>query len=393
MNDCETMTRESDAPLSGLLVLDLSQFLSGPYASLRLQDLGARVIKIEKPGSGDLCRQLYLSDTRVAGESTIFHAINRAKESLALDLKDEADRAKLKRLVARADVFMQNFRPGVISRLGLDYEAVRAVNPAIVYSSITGYGETGPWSARPGQDLLAQALSGVMWLNGSAGDGPVPFGLAVADMLAGANAAHGILAALVRRGIKGRGAHVETSLLEAMVDFQFEVLATHMNDGGRPPQRAYYRSAHAGLAAPYGVYPTKDGFIAIAMAPIGQLIDLLEIPALEPYRDQPETWFKARDAIKTVLGAVLVRETTDHWCGVLEPDDVWCAKVLGWDEFLDTTAFRSLDIVQALNTAQGSLIRTTRSPIRIDGKRPTSARAAPTVGQHTKALCEEFDLT
>ena len=393
MDDRETMTRESDAPLSGLLVLDLCQFLSGPYASLRLQDLGARVIKIERPGVGDLCRQIYLSDTEISGESTIFHAINRSKESLALDLKDAADLARLKRLIARADVFMQNFRPGVISRLGLDYEAVRALNPAIVYSSITGYGDTGPWSGRPGQDLLAQALSGVMWLNGSAGDGPVPFGLAVADMLAGANAAHGILAALVRRGIKGRGAHVETSLLEAMVDFQFEVLATHMNDGGRPPQRADYRSAHAGLAAPYGVYPTKDGFIAIAMAPIGQLIDLLEIPALEPYRDLPETWFKARDAIKTVLGAVLVRETTDHWCGVLEPHDVWCAKVLGWDEFLDTTAFRSLDIVQALNTAQGSLIRTTRSPIRIDGRRPTSARAAPTVGQHTKALCEEFDLT
>ena len=391
-DDSATMTRESDAPLSGLLVLDLCQFLSGPYASLRLQDLGARVIKIERPGVGDLCRQIYLSDTQISGESTIFHAINRSKESLALDLKDAADLARLKRLIARADVFMQNFRPGVIRRLGLDYDAVRAINPSIVYSSITGYGETGPWSGRPGQDLLAQALSGVMWLNGSAGDGPVPFGLAVADMLAGANAAHGILAALVRRGLKGRGAHVETSLLEAMVDFQFEVLATHMNDGGRPPQRAAYRSAHPGLAAPYGVYPTRDGYIAIAMAPIGRLIDLLHVPALEPYRDTPDTWFKARDAIKIILGEVLVRETTDHWCAILEPEDVWCAKVLGWDALVNSPAFQCLDMVQALQTSRGASIQTTRSPIRIDGSRAASTHAGPSVGQHTQALCDEFDL-
>lgn len=166
-------------PLEGTLVVDLCQFLSGPYASLRLQDLGARVIKIERPDGGDLSRRLYLSDTEIGGDSTIFHAINRGKESLALDLKSPADIAALKTLIGRADIMLQNFRPGVIGRLGLDYEAVKALNPGIVYASITGYGEDGPWVQRPGQDLLAQARSGVMWLNGDDHQGPVPFGLAI----------------------------------------------------------------------------------------------------------------------------------------------------------------------------------------------------------------------
>ena len=173
-------------PLSGLLVVDMSQFLSGPYASLRLMDLGARVIKIERPDGGDLSRRLYLSDTEIGGDSTIFHAINRNKESLAIDLKNPEDVATLKRLLERADVLVQNFRPGVIERLGLDYEVVKAINPRLVYASITGYGDEGPWVKRPGQDLLAQARSGLMWLNGDETQGPVPFGLAVADMLAGA---------------------------------------------------------------------------------------------------------------------------------------------------------------------------------------------------------------
>src|SRR6185436_6698917 len=196
---------ESELPLAGLVVIDLSQFLSGPYASLRLLDLGARVIKIERPDGGDLSRRLYLSDTEIGGDSTIFHAINRGKESFAVDLKAPADITALKGLIAKADVLIQNFRPGVIERLGLDYARVSEINPRLVYASISGYGEDGPWISRPGQDLLAQARSGVMWLNGDEDQGPVPFGLAIADMLAGAAACQGILAALVRRGVTGKG--------------------------------------------------------------------------------------------------------------------------------------------------------------------------------------------
>ncbi len=201
--------------------------------------------------------------------------------------RTQADLAALRTLLAKADVLIQNFRPGVIERLGLDYEAVKAINPRLVYASISGYGEEGPWVARPGQDLLAQSRSGVMWLNGDEDQGPVPFGLAIGDMLAGAAAAQGILAALVRRGITGKGSHIETSLLEALVDFQFEVLTTHLNDGRRLPKRSNFRSAHAYLSAPYGVYPASDGYLAIAMTPIAKLADLLELEELAPYRDEP----------------------------------------------------------------------------------------------------------
>lgn len=383
---------DDEYPLAGLLVLDMCQFLSGPYASLRLQDLGARVIKIERPDGGDLSRRLYLSDTEIGGDSTIFHAINRSKESLALDLKDPADLAALKKLIGSADVVLQNFRPGVIERIGLDYKAVQAINPRIVYASITGYGETGPWVARPGQDLLAQARSGVMWLNGDEEQGPVPFGLAIADMLAGAAVAQGVLAALVRRGITGRGSLVETSLLEALVDFQFEVMSTYLNDGRRRPRRGDFRSAHAYLSAPYGVYPTANGFLAIAMMPVGRLEDLLEIPALAPFRDQPKAWFSERDTIKRIIAARLAEKTTEHWLSVLEPADVWCAKVLDWEELLQSEGFRVLDMLQTVTREDDVAIHTTRSPLRINGKRAATSRAAPLVGEQSARIRKEFGL-
>jgi len=382
----------SGFPLSGLVVVDLSQFLSGPYCSLRLLDLGARVIKIERPDGGDLSRRLYLSDTEIGGDSTIFHAINRAKESFAVDLKNEDDLAALRGLLAKADVLIQNFRPGVIERLGLDYQSVRKLNPRLVYASISGYGEEGPWVKRPGQDLLAQARSGVMWLNGDEDQGPVPFGLAVADMLAGAACAQGILAALVRRGVTGEGGHVETSLMEALIDLQFEVLTTHLNDGRRLPRRSSFRSAHAYLAAPYGVYPAKDGYLAIAMTPIPKLADLLEMEDLAPYRDRPSSWFTARDEIKAIIAQRIAQKSIDDWLAILEPADIWCARVLNWEEVLESDGFRALDLLQTVTREDGVSITTTRSPLRVDGVRAEVTRAAPRVGEHSEAIRVEFGL-
>lgn len=377
--------------LDGITVIDMCQFLSGPYASLRLQDLGARVIKIERPDGGDLSRRLYLSDTEIGGDSTIFHAINRSKESLALDLKKQEDVAALKKLISQADVVLQNFRPGVIERLGLDYEAIKAINPGIVYASITGYGSEGPWVDRPGQDLLAQARSGVMWLNGDEDQGPVPFGLAIADMLAGAAIAQGVLAALVRKGISGTGAHIETSLLEVLVDFQFEVLTTHLNDGKRPPKRSNFRSAHAYLSAPYGVYPTKDGYMAIAMTPLPRLEALLEIPALGAFAD-PKSWFSQRDQIKKIIADRIATETTDHWLSILEPADIWCAKVLSWPELMANEGFKALDMLQTVTREDGVSIETTRSPLRVNGQRARTHRAAPLIGEQSEAIRKEFGL-
>jgi CoA:oxalate CoA-transferase len=386
------MTTHTDLPLEGLLVVDMSQFLSGPYCSLRMLDLGARVIKIERPDGGDLSRRLYLSDTEIGGDSTIFHAINRGKESLAIDMKNPDDLEVLRRLLAKADVLIQNFRPGVIERLGFDYESVKKINPSIVYASISGYGEQGPWVKRPGQDLLAQSRSGLMWLNGDEGQGPVPFGLAVGDMLAGAALCQGVLAALVKKGITGRGSHVETSLLEALVDFQFEVLTTYLNDGRRLPKRSNFRSAHAYLSAPYGVYPAKDGYLAIAMTPIGKLQDLLGIPELMAYSDNPSSWFTDRDAIKTIISARIETGTIDQWLAVLEPADIWCAKVLDWEELMAHDGFKVLDMLQRVTREDDVSILTTCSPLRVDGVRPHHDRAAPRVGEHSARIRSEFSI-
>jgi CoA:oxalate CoA-transferase len=380
----------SDGPLEGLLVLDMSQFLSGPSAALRLGDLGARVIKIERPDGGDLCRRLYLTEVEIGGDSTLFHAINRGKLGFAADFKKEDDVAAVKGLIARADVVIQNFRPGVIGRLGLDYESARAINPGIVYASITGYGEEGPWAMLPGQDLLAQARSGLMWLNGDRDQGPVPFGLAIADLLAGAAIVQGVLAALVRRGRTGTGAHVETSLIEALIDFQFEVLTTYLNDGGRTPVRSEFRNAHAYLAAPYGVYRTRDGWLAIAMTPLDKLALALDMPAIAAL--PPEAGFERRDEIKRAIADHVAGQPTAYWLERMQPADIWCAEVLDWAALLESEAFRRLDMLQTVLRPEGRPIRTTRLPIRFDGQRERCRSPAPRIGEHTEALRAEFGV-
>jgi len=372
---------QSDRPLNGLVVLDFSQFLSGPLASLKLADLGARVIKVERPGTGDLCRHLYLSDTDIDGDNSLFHAINRNKESLAADLRDADDRAMLRALIARADVMIQNFRPGVIERLGFGPASVAAINPRIVYGSISGYGEEGPWRDLPGQDLLAQARSGLLWLTGSQGDPPVPMGLAVADMLAGNALAQGILAALVGRGLTGRGAHVATSLFEAMIDFQFEVLTTHLNDGNRPPVRSAVNGAHAYLGAPYGVYRTADGHLAIAMTPsLGDLGRLMAIGELARFRDDPTASMRERGRIKAIIAEAVRERTTQAWLDILQPADIWCSEVLDWPEMLASEAFRSLDLRQTIRRNGTVALHALRGPLRMNGQTLKSDRAAPLLG-------------
>lgn len=378
----------SDGLLDGILVLDMAQFLSGPFAALRLGDLGARVIKIERPDGGDLCRRLYLTDTEIGGDSTLFHAINRGKESFAADFKNPDDLASIRKLVAKADVIIQNFRPGVIERLGLDYETVRVINPGIVYASITGYGGDGPWRDLPGQDLLAQARSGLMWLNGDADQGPVPFGLAVADLLAGNAIVQGLLAGLVRRGRTGKGAHVETSLLEALLDFQFEVLTTHLNDGGRIPARSEFRNAHAYLSAPYGVYECADGWLALAMTPLDRLGKLIDLPSIEGLAAKDA--FTGRDPIKRMIADHLKAKPLAHWLAILQAADVWCAEVLDWPAMMESEAFKRLDMLQTVSRDDGTQVRTTACPITINGVRPHRNRAAPMIGEHTNAILAEF---
>ena len=376
-------------PLEGLLVLDFSIFLSGPSAALRLADLGARVIKVERPDGGDLCRQLYISELQLDGESTLFHSINRNKESFAANLKDPLDLGRVKDLIKQADVIIQNFRPGVMTRLGLDYESARALNPRIVYGEITGYGNEGPWVYKPGQDLLLQSISGLVWLNGDADRPPTPFGLAVVDLFAGAHLVQGILACLIRRSVTGEGGLVQVSLLESILDFQFEVLTTHLNDGGKLPQRSAINNAHAYLAAPYGIYQTADGFLALAMGSIPILGDLLDCPALLAYTDST-TWFTKRDEIKAILVEHLKTESTAQWLAILEPQDIWCADVLTWERLLAHDGFKVIDMIQEVSRDAHVKLDTTRCPIRIDGEVLKSAKGAPRIGEDTARILSEY---
>ncbi len=378
-------------PLEGLTVLEFSQFLSGPYAGLRLSDLGARVIKIERPEVGDLCRTLYISDTDLDGDSTLFHAINRNKESFAANLKDSSDLELVKKLISKADIITQNFRPGVIERIGLDYENVKKINPKIIYGTISGYGTEGPWSTLPGQDLLAQSRTGIVWLNGNGDEAPTPMGLAIADILAGHSLVEGVLSAVIKRFRTNKGSHVETSLVEALLDFQFEVLTTYFNDGHRKPQRSKYNNAHAYLSAPYGIYKTADGYIAIAMTPLPKLGKLLDLDSIKDLHDQKE-WFTKRDEIKKSIGDWIVTHPTRYWLNILEPADIWCSEVLDWEKMLKHEGFKILDMIQNIKRDDGLNLETLRCPIRIDGEIFKSELAAPKIGQDNEKIIKEFGI-
>jgi crotonobetainyl-CoA:carnitine CoA-transferase CaiB-like acyl-CoA transferase len=377
--------------LQDIIVVDFSQFLSGPSAGLRLADMGARVIKIEKPGTGDICRQLYVSDTRIEGESTIFHAINRNKQSYAADLKKVEDLEKVKKLIRQADVVLHNFRPGVMERIGLDYETVKALNPRIVYGEVSGYGSEGPWKDLPGQDLLVQALSGLTWLSNNRDERPTPMGVSVVDILAGTYLTQGILAGLYRGGLDDRSVLVQVSMMEAILDFQFEVLTCFYNDGRQPPVRSQISNGNAYIPAPYGIYKTREGFLSLAMGDIPKLAGLLQCPPLAVFTDTAE-WFDRRDEIKNILTGHLVTRTADEWLSVLQPADIWCAKVMDYSDLLQQVGYKVLNMELKVKTSNGLSLKTTRCPIRVDGKIAVSERGAPLLGEHNELIDVQFGL-
>jgi CoA:oxalate CoA-transferase len=386
-----------DLPMSGMVVLDFSQFLAGPVAALRLADLGARVIKIERPAGGDAGRQLAFASIHAGDDSLSFQAMNRSKESYAADLKSPGDLAGVRELVRHADVIIQNFRPGVMARYGLDYAGARQLRGDIVYGSVSGYGTTGPWKNRPGQDLLAQAISGLPWLSGSRDDGPVPVGLALADLLASIHLAHGITALLLRRGRTGRGGIVETSLLEGLLDLEFELLSAATSAPSLLTDRGTVNSAHAFLPAPYGIYKAKDGYLAIAMNPVPELGEALGVPALNAFAD-PATWWKDRDLIVAIIADHLRTATVEHWLGLLDAADAWAAPVQSLQQLMHSDGFAAVDMMQRIGNRAASGkgpepgITTTRSPLRIDSRTLTNPAGAPRLGENTEAIRAEFGI-
>ena len=384
----------SELPLDGILVLDFSQFLAGPVSAMRLADLGARVIKIERPGTGDIGRTLAFAGLESDGDTLSFHIMNRNKESFAADLKNSDGLREVWELVKKADVIIQNFRPGVIERLGLGYEDVKKVNPKIIYASATGYGAEGPFKDRPGQDLLAQSISGLPWLNGRAGDPPIPVGLAVADIFTSTHLASGVIALLLRRERTGHGGLVESSLLESMLDLQFELLSANLFDPDVIVKRGAGNSAHAFLPAPYGLYKTQDGYLAIAMTPIPALGALLGVD-LSQY-ENPKSWWSHQEEIMKVLSTQLATSTTEDWLAILDAADIWCAPVLTLPELVSHEGFAAIDMVQETvrTGSDGSTVSipTTRSPVRIDGKTIKHRKGAPHVGEDTEKIRAEFGI-
>ena len=382
------MSNTSIKPLEGLLVLEFSQYLSGPSAGLRLADMGARVIKIERPGVGDACRKLAIKNLWADdGNSLLFHTINRNKESFAADLKKPEDLAMVKDLIKKADIITHNFRPGIMEKSGLDYEAVRMLNPRVIYAAISGYGKEGPWKDKPGQDLLIQSMSGLVWTSGNAGDNPMPFGISIADIICGAQLVQGILAALFRRYKTGLGALVEVSMMESLLDFQFELLTTYFS-GGKLPQRSEVSNANPLLGAPYGVYATADGFISIAMVNMQKLAEAIHCEPLKKYNQDHA--FSKRDEIKNVLAQHVKTQPTSYWVERLHGNALWAMEVMNWKQLTQHEAYQQASLEQVIKMTSGSSMTTTRCPIRIDGELLLSERPAPTLGADNANIIQEF---
>lgn len=376
----------SNLPLKGLVVLEFSQYLSGPSAGLRLADLGARVIKIERPNGGDAGRKLSIKNLWVDESSLLFHTINRNKESFSANLKDKEDLEAVKKLIGKADVLIHNFRPGVMQKNGLDYETVMQLNPRMIYAEISGYGKEGPWKLKPGQDLLLQSITGLAYTTGNGQNAPVPFGVAIVDILCGAQLVQGILGALIRRQKTGKGALIEISLLESLLDFQFELLTTYYTNR-RQPERSNVNNGHPLLSAPYGIYETADGYLALAMMDIQALSKAIDCKALEKF--SKEQAFSDRDQIKTIIASHLLTMPTAYWLKQLQSSALWAMEVFDWEKMVNHDAYKCLQIEQKIK-AGDTEFTTTRCPIRINNQRIFSSKPAPKVGEHTEQVRADF---
>lgn len=374
-------------PLEGLIVLEFSQYLSGPSAGLRLADLGARVIKVERPNGGEAGRKLSIKNLWVGETSLLFHTINRNKESITANLKDKDDLVLIKKLLTKVDVITHNFRPGIMEKIGLGYEAVKQINPKLIYAEISGYGKVGPWKDLPGQDLLLQSMSGLVYTSGNENQAPVPFGLSIADSLCGAQLVQGILSTLIRRHKTGKGALVEISLMESLLDFQFELLTTY-HSSGQLPKRSGINNGNPLLSAPYGIYVTSNGHIAIAMVNIEDLAVVIACEPLKKFR-QAEAFIK-RDEIKTVISDHLANQTTEYWLNKLQDKDLWAMDVLDWKRLSDHDGYKVLGMEQKLVCTNGDTIITTSCPIRINGQKIYSSKPAPGLGEHNKKVFNDL---
>lgn len=381
----------STAPLDGIRVLDLTQVMAGPFCTMQLGDMGADVIKVEPPGTGDLSRRMGGDALRLTGEDRApFLALNRNKRSITLDLKDPNDRTRFIALVPGADVLVENFRPGVMARLGLDYAVLSALNPRLVYTSISGFGQDGPLADRPGFDLIAQGLSGVMSVTGTPGEAPVKCGIPIADLAAGLYATNGIIAALFARERTGKGQYLETSLFEAALAMSVWESTEFWATGVAPSAMG---SAHR-LNAPYEVFPTSDGHLAVAAITDAQWRQLCVALDRDELASDPRFATNGdrmanRQALAGELSRTLQGDTTDRWVERLLAAGVPAGPIHDYAQvFADPhTAARGM-VQRMVHPVEGE-VNSLGFAVHMSGTPLAIRRPPPLLGEHTAELLAE----
>ncbi|HEY8604451.1 CoA transferase [Tsuneonella suprasediminis] len=376
--------------LEGIRVLDCSIAMAGPFAAQRMGDMGADVIKVE-PTSGEW--QRHASAGRATGNkiNVSFLSLNRNKRSLAVDLKAPEGKAILIDMVREADVFLQNYRPGVAERLGVDYETLSAINPRLIYISMSGYGEDGPYKDLPGQDLLLQGMSGAMMSTGSAGAPPSAAGQYLVDAIAAYSAFEGALAALFHRERTGEGQLVQVNMLDAIATIQMQELSV-FSVGGKPQARSAEPHAHSYIRAPYGVFATSDGYITVAMASLAKLEQLFEDEFFAGLSDETDGWIR-RDEIFARVKGHLLKKSSAEWLAEMRARDIWAGPVYGYEDLINDPQIKhNGTFIEYDHPTEGHLkvpgfpIRFSRTPCAVE-------RGAPLVGEHSREVMKEAGMS
>ena len=369
-------------PLEGAVVLDVSQVMAGPFCTLLLADMGADVIKVEKPQGGDDSRAM--GPPFIHGESAAFLAINRNKRSMVLNLKSEEGREVFRRLARRSDILVENFRPGTMENLDLHYEAIQKINPTIIYCSISGFGQTGPYRSRGGFDLIAQGMSGLMSITGHAGSPPTKVGVPISDLNAGLYGAYGILAAYVHRLKTGEGQHVDTSLLEGAVAYTFWESSIYFATGEIPPPKG---SAHR-LNAPYQVFETKDGAISIGGANQSTWEKLCGVLGRQDLTQDPRFLTNAdrvRNSreLSAALHPVFLQRETGEWLALLEAAGVPAGPIYNIAQVYEDPHIRDREMLVELDHPTAGKVKNIGIPVKLSLTPGQIRRPGPLLGEHT----------
>ena len=375
--------------LSGYRVIDCSVAMAGPMAAQRLGDMGADVIKVEPPG-GEWQRAMSNAGLRGKRINVAFRSLNRNKRSLAVDLKTERGREIIHALVKTADVFLQNYRPGVADRLGLGYDALSTIKPDLVYVSMSGYGETGPYAGLPGQDLLLQAMSGALFSGGSAGGPSSPAGQFLVDAVAAHTASEGAVAALLHRARTGEGQKVEVNMLDAIVTLQMQELSLFL--AGAEQKRSAEPHAHAFIRAPYGIFKTKNSYLVLSFPNMKVLGEVLGESGFETMDDEVDTHLH-RDEIFAKCRDYLSQKTTDEWIGLMRPRGIWCGPVYDYQDLVGDPQIKHNNTILTYTHATEGEVRTPGFPIRFNKTPCAIERGAPLAGEHTSELLSELGFS